>query len=306
MSSVLSTYGRRLLGAGVFVLVLGTMQGANAQLGGVSGRHLGGNIKYNAGQNVQPIFDGWWQNPDGSFTFSFGYLNRNHVEEVSVPVGPDNRVEPGGPDRSQPAYFYTRFNRRAFTVIVPKDWGKKEVVWTLTHRGQTDRAVGWLQPEWEIAKGLRSGDSSAKNAPPVLTVVPPSSPVALPATLTLTATATDDGFPKPNKRPVITSENPPTFHFPEPQNTPTAPVNVPQVQRPPRTGGVGLSVRWMVWRGPASVAFAPGVTAVKDDSKVVVKASFTQPGEYVLRAIASDTAESTVQDVKVTVTDSRP
>src|ERR1700730_3933918 len=71
---------------------------------------LSGNIKYNSGQSVQPIFEGWTKNPDGTYQFYFGYLNRNHVEEVQVPVGAEKKLEPGGPDRGQPTYFYTRFN----------------------------------------------------------------------------------------------------------------------------------------------------------------------------------------------------
>ena len=52
---------------------------------------LSGNIKYNTGQSVQPIFEGWTRLTDGSYQLFFGYLNRNHVEEVPVPVGADNR-----------------------------------------------------------------------------------------------------------------------------------------------------------------------------------------------------------------------
>ena len=85
-----------------------------------------GNIKYNSGQTVQPIFEGWTKNADGSFNLFFGYLNRNHVQELSVPVGPENQVEPAGPDRGQPTYFYPRFNRQLFSVTVPANFGQKE------------------------------------------------------------------------------------------------------------------------------------------------------------------------------------
>src|SRR5438046_3155401 len=67
---------------------------------------LSGNIKYNSGQAIQPIFEGWTKNPEGGYQLYFGYLNRNHVEEVSVPVGTENKIDPGGPDRGQPTYFY--------------------------------------------------------------------------------------------------------------------------------------------------------------------------------------------------------
>src|SRR5262245_53849065 len=113
---------------------------------------LSGNIKYNSGQSVQPIFEGWTKNEDGSFQFYYGYLNRNHVQELQVPVGAENKMEPGAPDRGQPTYFYPRFNRQLFSVTVPADWGpKRELIWTLVANGQSERAVGWLRPDWEIA-----------------------------------------------------------------------------------------------------------------------------------------------------------
>ena len=34
---------------------------------------------------------------------------------------------------------------------MPKDWPQdKRLVWTLTNRGRTNLAKGWLQPEWEV------------------------------------------------------------------------------------------------------------------------------------------------------------
>ncbi len=33
---------------------------------------------------------------------------------------------------------------------MPKDFGKKEVVWTLTVKGQTERAYGTLKPDYLI------------------------------------------------------------------------------------------------------------------------------------------------------------
>ena len=35
---------------------------------------------YHSGQNLQPVFEGWEQNADGSFNMVFGYLNRNYEE----------------------------------------------------------------------------------------------------------------------------------------------------------------------------------------------------------------------------------
>lgn len=258
-------------------------------------------ISHRSGQNVQPIFDGWSKTPDGGFEMHFGYLNRNHVEELHIPLGPENSFESGGPDRGQPTYFYPRFNRRVFSVIVPKDFGKRELIWTLTSRGKTERAVGWLQPEWEIDPLPRNAVKVEGNEAPTLSVVSPGR--VRPGRVVLTAKASDDGLPLQGKpRRVTSSENPPTFRFDGPSQT--TPVNVPEVVRPAAPRIQGLSVSWAVHRGPGAVTFEPAASAVKD-GEVTVAATFSKPGEYVLRARATDTSLTTIQDVKVVVADGR-
>jgi hypothetical protein len=259
---------------------------------------LSGNIKYNSGQSVQPIFEGWTKNADGSYQFHFGYLNRNHAEELQIPVGNDNRLEPGTADRGQPTYFYTRFNRQLFSVTVPADWGaKKELVWTLTAHGRSERAVAWLRPDWEIA--VPGVGTDEKNKPPTLKLE--AAPrVALPATLSLTATVSDDGLPPQRSgRGRGAANRPPAFDNSEFKATP--PVNVPLVERPARPKvNDRVQVEWFVWRGPAAVTFEPPVVGA-DAGKAVATATFTKPGEYVLRARATDTAAYTLQEVKVVV-----
>jgi hypothetical protein len=58
-----------------------------------------------SGQNVQPVFEGWEPKKDGTFDLVFGYLNRNLGEDVSIPVGRENSIEPSGPDRGQPTFL---------------------------------------------------------------------------------------------------------------------------------------------------------------------------------------------------------
>jgi len=266
------------------------------------------NFKYNSGQDVQPVFEGWSHRPDGSFAMHFGYLNRNWVQELQIAVGPANSFEPGGPDRGQPTYFYTRTNRNTFTVVVPKDWGRKELIWTVVANGKTQKAIGWLQPEWEIdpAGGAGTGGNTEilalKNQPPTL-VVPATASVAMKDKLTLSAAVTDDGLPKPAtaRKAAVGQETPPLLQG----GTTDVPVNVPSLSPAPAgggggRGGAGPSVTWMVWRGPAPVTFAPKTVTVKD-GKADTVATFTQPGEYVLRARASDRILTTERDVKVTV-----
>ena len=161
------------------------------------------NFKFNSGQDVQPVFEGWSHAPDGGFAMHFGYLNRNWVQELSIPVGPANNIEPGGPDRGQPTFFYTRTQRNMFTVNVPKDWGKKELIWTITANGKTQKAIGWLQPEWEIdpaggaSTGGRTDQEARKNKPPTLTIDGAVSGDACRLRSRLTPRSTDDGLPKP-------------------------------------------------------------------------------------------------------------
>ena len=102
------------------------------------------------GQDVVPVYEGWEQNQDGSFNVVFGYFNRNWEEELDVQPGPDNNIEPGGPDQGQPTHFLPRRNRFLVRVHVPKDFGNKEVVWTLTTRGKTTRAYATLKPDYFI------------------------------------------------------------------------------------------------------------------------------------------------------------
>lgn len=293
--------------AAVAVLMLGA-SGPHAQQAEYTN-----NFKYNSGQSVQPVFEGWSRVADGSFNLHFGYLNRNYVQEPTVPVGANNNIQPGGPDRGQPTFFYTRTQRNLFTVNIPKEWdAKREVVWTVTANGKTERAVAWLQPEWEIdpvgGAGAGGGDTDPErqaNKAPSITIAPVAL-VSLPATGTLVTTVADDGLPKPRPRgkPAVGQETPPTL-----QGGIEAPVNVPAIaSRQAQPGGApgdggprsGLSVSWIVWRGPAGASFSPRA-AQPADGKTTTTATFTQPGEYVLRATVTDTFKSTDADVKVTV-----
>lgn len=272
------------------------------------------NFRFNSGQSVQPIFEGWSRLPDGSINLHFGYLNRNYAERPQVSVGANNRIEPGGPDRGQPTFFNPRTYRNLFTVNVPKGWDPKhEVIWSLTVNGKTERAVGWLQPEWQIdpAGGSSGADTTTRerqeNKPPTI-AIKAVAPVALPAKASLVATVRDDGLPKPRpvRKPPVGQETPPTL-----QGGTDGPVNVPAASvalaNPPGAGGgaraaamEGLRVTWIVWRGPASATFEPAVAQPKDGNAVTA-ATFTKPGAYVLRGTVTDGFESVSRLVDVAV-----
>jgi len=259
--------------------------------------------KFKSGQGVVPVYEGWERVPDGSFNMVFGYLNRNHVEELAVAVGGQNGFEPGPADRGQPTYFYPRENHFIFKVNVPKDWDrKKEVVWTITANGKTETARATLLDVWEIDRKVEvsnngggvqiSNELIMRDQPPVVTIAPVGRAKAG-TPLTLRARVSDDGLPAPSKartpRPLE-----PTL-----RGAPPSPVNVPLPSRP--RPPQGLSVLWMVYRGPAGAAFEPDGYAKVVDGAVEVKATFGRPGTYTVRAFASDGLLRTPADVIVTV-----
>ena len=294
------THLRSLVPVVGLVWILGAPQDARTQADP-------SNFLFNSGQTVGPIFEGWSRNPDGSYEMHFGYINRNYVEEVHIPIGPNNRFTPAAPDRGQPTFFYPRVNHRLFSVTIPGDWGDKELVWHLTVRDQTHRAVGWLQAEWEIADpaggGPTAGEGEVVNQPPTLVVNAPRT-ITLPNTLSLAVTVSDDGLPEPPEegsggggRNIL-----PTFE--RDPDGPTVPVNVPQLQaskrpRPSRVPIDRVTTTWTVWRGPVSVAVESDGEA--QDGNAPMTATFTKPGEYLLRVRASDGRLTTVQDITVTV-----
>jgi hypothetical protein len=248
------------------------------------GAGISAQIQYAVGQNVAPAFEGWQQNPDGTYSFYFGYLNRNYEEQLDIPIGPNNNIEPGG-DRGQPTHFYPRRQRFVFKVTVPKDWDKQQrVIWTLTSHGRTDQAKGWLQPEWELNEEVISennggGVLEAGNEPPSITGSSAET-VTLPNTLTLTITANDDGIPKPRPRRTTTSAS---------------------GDRSRRERG--LLIKWILYRGPGNVRFDPDTSPDSYGKPVTFtsKVTFSVPGNYVLQATASDGQLSTKHNVTVTV-----
>ena len=62
-------------------------------------------LSQSSGASITPAYEGWFTNADGTHTFLIGYLNRNTAQTIEVPIGANNRFEPGGPDMGQPTVF---------------------------------------------------------------------------------------------------------------------------------------------------------------------------------------------------------
>ena len=277
--------------------------------------------RFNSGQDIQPIYEGWVRNADGTFTFHFGYLNRNYRERPHVQIGANNFLSPGPADQGQPTYFYPRTQRYQFSVTVPATWDlNRELIWELRHNGSTQYAYAWLQPEWEIdRKNIysilnlqrgRSNDELLGDVAPEVEVKATAEGVRLPGTAFLTAQVTDDGLPPelPDRaRPV----REPSLQRPD--GAPDLPDNIPHYSKslPERNG---LSVYWHVYRGPADVdfelvgdsdGFDPWQEGYGGDGRTTgtftTTATFRQPGTYLLRATASDGLLLTSTDIEVVV-----
>src|SRR5262245_37536941 len=161
-------------------------------------------VPYKSGQNVAPVFEGWEPNPDGSFNMVFGYMNRNYEEILDVPVGPNNAFEPGTRDQGQPTHFFPRRSRFVFRVRVPKDFGTKELVWTLTAHGKSEKAYATLKPEYVIDKRVmmmnnggfgQRGNEGDNIAPTIRIDGEPRRTAKVGQPVKLTAIAGDDGMP---------------------------------------------------------------------------------------------------------------
>jgi len=231
-----------------------------------------------SGQGVTPSFEGWYYDRDGSIRLLIGYFNRNSKQELDIPIGPNNRVEPGDPDQGQPTHFQAGRQFGVFAIKVPKDFGTRQVTWTLTVNGQTNAIPMHIKPDWVVEP---FEDAGSKNTPPVLRFSadgarlsgPPVGVAAnLSATagvpLTLAAWATDSG---------------PTVNVP---TTPERPrqraANAPPPPPP-------LQLTWSVYRGPGAVTFANAKPPIdKADGKAITTATFAAAGTYLLRLQAND------------------
>lgn len=123
------------------------------------------------GASISPAFEGWYDNPDGTHTFLIGYYNRNWNSEIDVPIGPNNRFEPGDADRGQPTHFQPNRGWGMFTITVPKNTPPTEKLWwSLTVNGVTQRVSFYMSPDYNITPQQASEESPGGkyNRPPIL------------------------------------------------------------------------------------------------------------------------------------------
>jgi hypothetical protein len=277
---------------------------AGAIAGGVllSARQLPSEPRRQFGAGITGAFEGWFTNPDGGRNFLVGYLNRNTTQVLDVPVGPNNRIEPGGPDMGQPTHFLPGRRHGMFVVSVPKDFtADSRLTWTIAVNGQTTTIPLRLHPDYLVSpfKEIAAGNTPpvlqfAQNGPQIqgprasiATDVMRTTTVAAPLPLTLWA-SDDEKY--------------------------TSGTNAPQRNPPPP-----VRLVWSKFRGPGEVTFdksnppvekLPGGTAAFS-GKSTATATFSEPGDYLLHVTANDYSGDggggfqccwTTAMVKVTVT----
>ena len=319
---------RRAVGAGFVFGVLALAVGAHPA--------AAQGLTYSSGQSISPAFEGWQQNPDGSFNLVFGYMNRNWEERPDVPVSDDNMFSPGPADRGQPTHFLPRRNRFVFKVQVPADFGEQELVWRLTVNGVEKLAYGSLMPDYFVDNmiimsetgALGPGSSSpalrAHTAPVVELEMNTEIDARVGQPVTLSARVTDDGLPRRGGGSLFGGGG----SLPV---TDEGTLNLSRALRPPSRITVqkvnGLHMTWHIYRAPVAggASFNPAQIAtwedtrpysnspwasswvapdLPEDDRWVTEVTFHQPGTYVLQGRADDGGLFT--DSRVTVRVSRP
>jgi hypothetical protein len=224
-----------------------------------------------SGHSVTPVFEGWYRNPDGTFSLSFGYYNRNASEVIEIPSGADNFIAPGDTNQGQPTRFEARRHWGVFAVKVPANFGtSKKVTWTLRMKGETFAIPASLHPDWEI--DALAGEAGTGNTPPVVKLSP-DGPAAqgpggatvgpLPASvgqpLDLTIWATDDGRGAASVAGA-------------------------------RANSASVALAWFKHQGPGTATFTSQVGTAAPDGKATTAVTFSAPGTYILRVRANDSA----------------
>lgn len=230
-----------------------------------------------AGNSVTGAFEGWFKNPDGTFSLLLGYYNRNQKQEIDLPIGPANRIEPGGPDRGQPTHFLPGRAWGLFTVKVPADFGDGKITWTLVANGKTTVIPASLNVNYEISPFI---EASVGNTPPSISFDEGGASAQGPQGIT-TTTSAKVGVPLALN--VWVSDD--------------AKFTSSSGARP-STMGAPVTLKWIPYRAPGAVKFSndrppavkmerPGSSAVFN-GKATTNVTFSAPGEYILNVTAND------------------
>jgi hypothetical protein len=231
-----------------------------------------------SGSNVYPAYEGWYKNDDGTFTLLIGYYNRNKKEVLDIPIGPENRIEPGGPDQGQPTHFEVGRGWGTIAIKVPADFGTKKLTWTLTANGKTVSVPFGIVKGYQIEPFL---DAAMGNKPPVIkfsengkALTGPPAPLS---EANLASGAVGENVPI--KYWITDDGN---------DETPTA-AGGGDANATPRARRPRVTTVLTKYRGPGEIKFADNTPAIEKDI-VNTTATFSLPGEYYIRIEGNDSS----------------
>ncbi|MQA29388.1 MAG: hypothetical protein GEU82_06045 [Luteitalea sp.] len=237
------------------------------------------------GSSITGAYEGWYDNPDGSHTFLVGYLNRNRAQAVDIPIGPNNRLEPGGPDLGQPTHFLPGRHVGMFIVTVPKEFtAQQRLTWTITMNGVTNAIPLRMHVDYNISPFEISHSTTLGNTPPLIRFDERGETVQGPiAMVTRPFIARTASVSAPLNLPIWTEDD--AMY--------SSGTNAPMRKPPPP-----VAITWSKYRGPGTVTFdkakpaletlAGGNVAEPYAGKGATTAKFSEAGEYLLHMQAND------------------
>lgn len=266
-TALFGRHGRGVLAAGIGLVACWVI-GAGAQ---APQQALPLTPQRERGASITPAYEGWYPNADGSFSMLLGYYNRNSKEAMDIPVGPNNKIEPGPVDQGQPTHFEIGRQWGVFVVKVPKDFGAKSMTWTLVANGEAQAIPFTLNKGYPISPYKELGMG---NQPPVLAFSQGGAKATGPPT------AVANTYTGTVKQPV------PISVWVE---DPKAPGDAEGASlRPGFTPSVA-TVSLHKFRGPGKVTFDKArIPVTKQGEMITPTATFDTAGEYMLRVQAND------------------
>ena len=225
------------------------------------------------GASITPAYEGWYENKDGGFSMLLGYYNRNQKETLDIPVGPNNRVEPGGPDQGQPTHFESGRQWGVFVIKVPKDFGTKSLTWTIVANGESNSIPLTLNKGYPISPFEELG---MHNKPPVVAFSAGGPKVTGPPM------AVASSYTGTVKQPIAISV------WVEDPKSPNE-VEVPGAAAFRGVVAKVATISLHKFRGPGKVTFdKPRIPANTQGEMITANATFDTPGDYLLRVQAND------------------
>jgi len=241
-----------------------------------------------SGEAIWPAYESWSRNADGTLTMVLGYFNRND-EIVEIPIGPDNSMGPGNPDKGQPTHFLPGRHIGVFSIRVTEEEAEQRLTWSVTVNNQpseisfSDVPAYFASPHLDAANGntpptLKLGGDGDELTGPIPGVMA-SYTTTVGEPLTLLASASDAVIEGDTRESDADDDD----------DSP---------RRRPRRAP--LSVTWKKYRGTGDVTFeAEGIDAGEElthsfeeiaGGETMTTVTFSEPGQYRLMVIGNDSS----------------